>query len=305
MAAIIVSSAFLRLTSMGIGCEPWPECYGRIEVQDTSRSTASIGKSASSVTMTRLLHRVAAMLVAILAILVLLLSLVRGVRSRTNLALALSALALTAMLAIVGRISTTLLVPAVGVTNLLGGFGLLACFWMLRLNNLPNSPVANTGAARSRTVAIVGLVIFVLQAATGALISVTYSAALCPSLWICDDAGVETADQGTRFEPFAPLPMDATGKVAPANAMADVQAAHRVSGAITAALIAALGAWLAMCCAQPALGAGLLVLGLSEAAIGVMMATHDFPLAAAMAHNFVAAALLLFLVTLLWRSYTR
>jgi cytochrome c oxidase assembly protein subunit 15 len=88
-------------------------------------------------------------------------------------------------------------------------------------------------------------------------------------------------------------------------AAADVQSVHRVSGGVTAALIAALGVWLLLAVRQRALGLGLLILGCTEAALGLVMATHDFPLVAALAHNSVAAVLLLMLLTLAWRGTAR
>jgi cytochrome c oxidase assembly protein subunit 15 len=305
MAAIIMSSAFLRLTTMGIGCEPWPACYGQTRAENSAQANQSTIGVSSGVGIARLLHRASAMLVAVLAVLVFLLSLVQGVRTRGNVALASIALVLTVMLAVVGRVSATLLVPAVGMANLLGGFAMLACFWLLHLNNLPRAQTTNSRSTRYRSMALVVLAVFVTQTATGALITVTYSATLCPSLWVCDGAPIGTSTLVSRLDPFAKLQADTAGKVIPAMAAADVQSVHRVSGGVTAALIAALGVWLLLAVRQRALGLGLLILGCTEAALGLVMATHDFPLVAALAHNSVAAVLLLMLLTLAWRGTAR
>jgi cytochrome c oxidase assembly protein subunit 15 len=299
MAAIIVSSAYLRLTTMGIGCEPWPACYGRIQAPVAATDARARDDIATSVKIARLLHRAAAMLVAILAVLTMLLSLVPAARSGRNVAAAACILTLTVMLAAVGRMSATLLVPAVGVANLLGGFGLLACFWALRLNNRDRTAGIAAAEKRVRRVAGLFLLLFVFQAAAGALISVTYSAALCPSLWICDAGGGPTHDS-RAFNPFAAQPIDVNGKVVAAPATAIMQTAHRVSGIASAALFAAFGVWLVRLRAQRTRGATVLGLASAEAAIGVLMATHDFPLPAAMAHNAAAALLLLVLVSLVW-----
>jgi cytochrome c oxidase assembly protein subunit 15 len=179
---------------------------------------------------------------------------------------------------------------------------MLACFWLLRLNNLPRAQTTNSRNTRYRSMALVALAVFVIQTATGALITVTYSATLCPSLWVCDGTPIGDSSRGRGFDPFAKLQADTAGKVIPAMAAADVQSVHRVSGGVTAALIAVLGVWLLFAVRQRALGLGLLVLGSAEATIGLVMATHDFPLVAAMAHNSVAAVLLLMLLTLAWRG---
>lgn len=295
MAAIIVSSAYLRLTTMGIGCEPWPACYGRLQTPAPARAEKS---HATSVTIARLLHRAAAMLVAILAVLTLLLSLVSTVRSARNVSLATGIVVLTFMLAAVGRVSATLLVPAVGVANLLGGFGLLACFWALHLDNRGNEP-RGCAPKRVRSVAGIMLLLFALQAAAGALNSVTYSADVCPSLWVC--TAPQEPGNARGLNVFEAQPVDADGKVVAAPAAAGIQTAHRVLGIASAALFALFGLWLlTRFPAQRAGGACLLALASIEGAIGVVMAAHGFPLIAAITHNAAAAALMLVLVGLAW-----
>ena len=305
MAAIIISSAFLRLTTMGVGCEPWPACYGQTKTENSVRTTQSPRGLSTGIDSARLLHRASAMLVAVLAVFVVLLSLMPGVRTRSNVALASITLVLTVLLAVVGRVSATLLVPAVGMANLLGGFAMLACFWLLRMNNRPRTQITNARGAHYRSMALVVLAVFVAQTATGALNTVTYSATLCPSLWVCDGAQIGASERASDFDPFAKLQADAAGRVVPAVAAAKVQSVHRFSGGATAALIAAFGIWLALAARRRALGLALTILGSSEAAIGLAMATHDFPLIGALAHNAVAAALLLMLLALAWRGAVR
>ena len=297
MAAIIVSSAFLRLTTMGIGCAPWPACYGSVESASPLTQTGAADGGATSVMAARLLHRGAAMSAAILAVLTLLLSLTPAVRSARNLALSAAILALTVVLAAVGRMSATLLVPAVGVTNLLGGFGLLGCYWALYRTNCNGEPALER-APLVRCVAAFMLLVFVLQAAAGALISVTYSAGVCASLWIC--AGPEKSETARDLDLFAPQPLDADGKVVAAPAVAGVQTAHRALGVASAALFALFGCWLLRFPALRTRGFALLALALLEGGLGIVMAAHGFPLLAAITHNAVAALLLLVLVALVW-----
>nr|ACF98044.1 putative cytochrome oxidase assembly protein [uncultured bacterium 888] len=282
---------------MGIGCEPWPACYGRIQTAAPSTQTRSANNNATSVKVARLLHRAAAMTVAILAVLTLLLGLTGSVRNVRNASLVASIVALTAMLAAVGRMSATLLVPAVGVTNLLGGFGLLACFWALYRTNCNDVPLAGS-AKRVRCIAGFMLLVFALHAAVGALISVTYSADVCPSLWICTAA--QEPGHSRDLNLFEAQPLDVGGKVIAAPAAASMQTTHRVLGVASAALFALFGLWLVRFPALRMRGVVLLALALIEGGIGIVMAAHGFPLLAAITHNAVAASLLLVLVGLVW-----
>ena len=296
MAAIIVSSAYLRLTTMGIGCDPWPACYGHVQKSVQAAQPHATDLTPLSVKVARLAHRASAMLVAILAVLTVLLGRMRAARSAHNTALTVTLLGLTIVLAAVGRMSATLLVPAVGIVNLLGGFGLLACFWALRLNN-DDRPHTAAGAGKPMyRMAAICLTVFVLQAAIGALISVTYSAALCPSLWVCDPSRAQAAG----LDLFTAQPVDATAKVLPARAAASVQTTHRVLGVAAAALFALFGVWLMRAAVTRVLGGLLAALALIEAAVGIVMASHDFPLLAAMLHNALGALLLIVLVSLAW-----
>lgn len=296
MAAIVVSSAYLRFAKMGIGCEPWPACYGRVLTPAPAIGGRAADHDPTSVKVARVLHRAAAMLVAIVAVLAVLLALVRGVRRASNGALAAGILGLTITLAAVGRVSAASLVPAIGVANLLGGFGLLACFWALRLNNRDHGESAGAGVRPGQRMAAICLLVFALQAAVGALISVTYSAALCPSLWICDSTQAQAPDLAV----FSPQPIDANAKVLPARAVAGMQTAHRMFGVAAAALFALFGLWLLRVPSQRMGGAALLALAPAEAAIAIVMASRDFPLLAAILHNALAALLLLVLVSLAW-----
>jgi cytochrome c oxidase assembly protein subunit 15 len=60
---VIVSSAYLRLVHTGVGCEPWPECYGLVEPQFAQSQPRH-----DAVRWVRGVHRVAASGAAVLAI---------------------------------------------------------------------------------------------------------------------------------------------------------------------------------------------------------------------------------------------
>ncbi|MBI3372225.1 MAG: hypothetical protein HY017_10780 [Betaproteobacteria bacterium] len=109
-------------------------------------------------------HRVAAILAG-LAIIALAVIAFERRHARTDLAITAALLALTIVLAWIGRASAGTPHPAVAVTNLLGGFALAGLLWWLR--------VRQSGARVSSRVELAALAVIVVQLALGAALSIT------------------------------------------------------------------------------------------------------------------------------------
>jgi cytochrome c oxidase assembly protein subunit 15 len=281
MALIIVTSAYLRLRTIGIGCEDWPQCYGRIAAMSDEGGVDAMW-------VARLLHRLAAMSVALLAVFILAVSFFRSARTLTNVLTALAITALTALLALIGRQSAGNVVPLIGAANLLGGFALLALFGGLRVHNAAGERVR----PRGRWLLLGVSAMLVLQIGLGALVSLTYSAPACSGVFECATR-LATAPPALLDLPLsAPLALDAQRRVvAPAGA-AEAQLLHRVAGIALGALLVLLGAWLARQHEHRRYGLWLVLAAGTEVLLGVAMVLGSFPLWAASLHNAVAAVLL-------------
>lgn len=289
MTVIVASSAYLRLSSIGVGCEPWPSCYGRV---DAAMTTAIDLSSATGIA--RLLHRVSAMAVAFVVAFALLLALSRPLRRRGNVAAAVGLCLLTAVLAMVGRQSAGSLVPMVGLVNLCGGFGMLVLFGWLWACNRGGDPLGLPPASRS--LALVLIVAVTVQIALGALVSVTYAAPACRGYIDCALPVDGVASALAAFQPAAPLSVDAAGRVTAPLGAASMQWLHRLLGWTLGAALVVYGAFVASRGRRA--GAALALLALCVAGVGTLMVANGYPLSAVMAHNLGAAALLLALVVL-------
>jgi cytochrome c oxidase assembly protein subunit 15 len=167
LACVIVgTSSGLRLAANGLGCEPWPRCYGTAAAAQQAQLSAA-AKAA------RLSHRIAASGFAAVA----LIAVVLGWRRWTRPARSAGALllVLTALLATIGAVTPSPL-PAVTLTNLLGGLALLGITAYLLAAQA--GPDAAAGAA-SRMIAVALLLLLALQAAAGTMISVRGGGAAC------------------------------------------------------------------------------------------------------------------------------
>lgn len=177
LACVIVgTSSGLRLAANGLGCEPWPRCYG-------SAAAAQQAQHSAAAKAARLSHRIAASGFAVVALAAVLLGWRQGSWAARSAGLLL--LVLTALLAAIGAVTPSPL-PAVTLTNLLGGLALLGVTAYLLAVQAGHDA---TSRAAPRMVAV-ALLLLVLQAAAGTMISVRGGGAACeggcPSAWSAD-----------------------------------------------------------------------------------------------------------------------
>jgi cytochrome c oxidase assembly protein subunit 15 len=162
---VLGTSSALRLAADGLGCEPWPECYGRAGARDAAPAPAQQA--------VRVAHRVSASTFALAA----LAAVVLGWRLWKRPARVAGALVLaaTAALAAVGRITPSG-VPAVTLANALGALVLLGGTAFLIATRAHDAAVR-----RGRSIAgpAALALLLALQSATGLAISVRSAGAAC------------------------------------------------------------------------------------------------------------------------------
>jgi cytochrome c oxidase assembly protein subunit 15 len=267
--AVITASAYLRLTSAGLGCEDWPACYG------------ARGPTAPQVPHpgVRLTHRVSATLAGLAVLAIGAIALRHRQRFRGELKITALLLLITIALSALGRATPGAALPVVALGNVLGGMAMASLLFWLALGPPPAGAVP---PARLRTLAWAALLLVCAQAALGVLTSATYSGLVCPSLPLCAPDGLPGRWSLSEFDPWSTQTERVT-----------LHMAHR-----TAALVAA-GGVLALAfsrCIGLRVRTALLQLLVVELILGLLLVTFSLPLAAAVAHNLCAALLLLALV---------
>jgi len=274
--AIVGISAFLRLSAAGLGCSPWPQCYGQVQA----------GMQSGTIDVARLLHRALAV-----ALLPLILFLLMGGFARKSGAwdqqwVSVLALALVLFLAILGRWTAGAKVPAVAVGNLLGGFLLFAlCARMAMAGPIPQGTGELSDSARRwRRLAISAVV---LQVALGGLASSSLAGLSCPGLLTCALSDPIAWDALNPWHlphvDHSTLPINPDGAV--------VQFLHRLV-ALIAALAVAITAMKMWRSGWRRSSLIVLVLLAFQIALGVLLVIDGLPLSIAVAHNLLAAALL-------------
>jgi cytochrome c oxidase assembly protein subunit 15 len=272
--SLVSLSSYLRLDHCGIGCTPWPDCYGNIGIETDEPDLEStyerlVAEARQPMSWARPMHRLIASVLGLLVLGIVGLSL----RSRKHRALSFTLLGLTVFLAWLGIYSEGLHSPAVVMGNLGGGFAMLGLFGYLvfdkgdsDLNRLGDSDLISNRWVS----AAIGLLC--LQILLGGLTSANFAAASCQTLPHCHTGGTERAA---------------------------IHMLHRIIALFTAALILAVGVQ-AIRNNQSLRPIGIFVclVVAVEFLIGVTAVQSNVAIGVAVSHNWLAGLLLLGLLKL-------
>ena len=270
-------SAFLRQTSAGLGCTPWPACHARAAQVDTPRASPSPAEQRA-----RALHRVLASALLVLLLALAALAWLRKPRMATEGRALLLALGLALFLAVLGVFTAKARVPAVTMGNLLGGMLLFST--CVRLAVAP-AFMAEPVRRKLRAWAWLAGALLVLQAALGALVSAGYAGLSCAELHEC----VPGVDAWAALNPW-----HAPGVGAGQAGYVQGVGVHLLHRGTTLPVLAALVmlAWAAWRGAQRTSAVLLLGLAALQVALGVTLVLEQLPMAVALGHNLLAALLL-------------
>jgi cytochrome c oxidase assembly protein subunit 15 len=288
---LVVVSAYLRLNDSGIGCPDWPACYGLIG----EAPAAAEGPVESA--YQRIVHRLVASLLGIAVLLLFGLSL----SARKHRVVTLSLLALTVFLALIGLRSGGLHHPGIVMGNLVGGFLMLGLLGWLVFRMEPGSPrYTQTRIRQIRPLAITALVFLGLQIVLGGLTSANFAATSCQTVPDCHGAWLPDATIYSAFRLNAPHEITESGMAVGGLERIAIHLAHRLGAVLTVvAVIAAAIAGIMATGNTRRTAIAILVLLLAEFGIGVASVMTGLPITLAVAHNWLAALLLLALLKLL------
>ncbi len=301
LALVVVTlGAWVRLSDAGLGCPDWPGCYGQLVV------SADIATNPDAVELLEarpletgkawreMIHRYVAGTLGLLCVALAAIALLNRSDREQPVIAPLLLVALVVFQGLLGMWTVTLLLkPIIVVAHLLGGLATLGLlFWLAHFDRarVPVAPgirIAGFAAAGA----------LVLQIFLGGWTSANYAALACPDLPTCQTQWwPEIADFGEGFVFWRGIGIDYEGGVLDHPARVAIHFAHRLGAVLATLLIAVFAVRLVRDSrtrmAGVVLGAALVL----QLLLGVSVVFFGVPLYVAVAHNGVAALLLLALI---------
>ena len=322
---VIFLGAYTRLTDAGLGCPDWPGCYGFNTVPASAQDIASAQLAypdqplEAEKAWNEMIHRYVA---GLLGMLILIIFIISG-KQKQHLRLATLLTLLVLFQAALGMWTVTMnLQPIIVMGHLLGGFSILALLvlFRLRLSQASISPIRLTKLFNDRTnndcilirhrqqlariqlYCCIALPIVIIQIALGGWTSSNYAAIVCTEFPFCNGDWLSRFNLHDVFS-LSPAAESYQYGVRDTIARMNIHVTHRIWAAVTVIYLLLTSYQLLK--HQPErkirfIAIILILILCLQVSLGIANIIFQLPLSIAVAHNLVAAILLITLVTLLW-----
>lgn len=302
---VVGMGAYTRLTEAGLGCPDWPGCYGHHSVPNSPDEIQKAIAAFPDVPLephkawNEMIHRY---LAGSLGLLILAFAL-RAWISGVDRALCVGLLLAVIFQAALGMWTVTMnLMPLVVMGHLLGGFFILVLLFIFTVKQWPMPKAHIRWPSGLAWLAWTALVVLLMQIVLGGWTSSNYAAVVCTQLPLCEGSWWQNYNLMAAID----VPKADTYQygVLDYGARTTIHVTHRIWAGVTAFCLVSLALiWLVR--TQDKLSrslAWLLLIAVSvQFALGVSNVVLQLPIAIAVAHNLVAACLVLLLVSLLLR----
>ncbi|KPH93616.1 cytochrome B [Pseudoalteromonas porphyrae] len=303
---VIGLGAYTRLSDAGLGCPDWPGCYGFLTVPKHAADLAHVEQSypdmmfETAKAWKEMIHRYFAGTLGLLILALFILAFSKRQHPTTPVKLPLLLLALVVFQAALGMWTVTMnLQPVIVMGHLLGGFSILSLVTLLYLR-LTAQPISGGDAPARRhfKLSLVALVVLVIQIALGGWLAANYAAPHCNGLPLC------SYGQPFSLSSVFQLPLEQSTYeygVLSQQARMSIHLLHRIWALVTCVVLAlimwriyshALSKKIKHCTVA------VLIALLCQICLGLAVVHWHFPLGIALAHNLMAAILLLTVVRL-------
>ena len=311
MAFVVIAlGAWTRLVDAGLGCPDWPGCYGFVTFP-VSEADIAIAESRFPMfeydinkVIPEVVHRYFAAGLGLLAIFLVYFSFTKT-RDRSIRSWSLFLLFFICCQGLFGYLTVSLkLLPIIVTAHLFGGFTTLLLLYFIYLKSRNFEIFNRINISNLKFIALIAFVVLLLQIFLGVWTSTNYASLACADFPTCQGSYLPEMDFKNGFNLNQEVGPNYLYGLLDNPARVAIHYSHRVTAILVTLIFLILMSRLWFSDAAP-LASTLGILLLTQITLGIINVVYVLPLYVAIAHNLVAACLLLATFTINYLAWKK
>ena len=307
---VIALGAWTRLVDAGLGCPDWPGCYGFV-VFPTNEAEIALAEARYPTfpydinkAIPEVVHRYFAAALGFLAIIMVYYSFKQNENKNIR-RWTIGLLIFICCQGLFGYLTVSLLLlPIIVTAHLFGGFTTLTLFFLIFLMSGKFDILEKMAIPKLKTIAGIALVVLLFQIFLGVWTSTNYASLACADFPTCQGTYMPEMDFKKGFNLNQEVGPNYLYGLLDNPSRVAIHYSHRVSAILVAVVFLILISKLWFSNAAP-LASTIGILLLTQISLGIINVVYVLPLYVAIAHNLVAALLLLAIFTVNYLAWKK
>ena len=307
---VIALGAWTRLVDAGLGCPDWPGCYGFV-VFPTNEAEIALAEARYPTfpydinkAIPEVVHRYFAAALGFLAIIMVYYSFKQNENKNIR-RWTIGLLIFICCQGLFGYLTVSLLLlPIIVTAHLFGGFTTLTLFFLIFLMSGKFDILEKMAIPKLKTIAGIALVVLLFQIFLGVWTSTNYASLACADFPTCQGTYMPEMDFKNGFNLNQEVGPNYLYGLLDNPSRVAIHYSHRVSAILVAVVFLILISKLWFSNAAP-LASTIGILLLTQISLGIINVVYVLPLYVAIAHNLVAAILLLAIFTVNYLAWKK
>jgi cytochrome c oxidase assembly protein subunit 15 len=307
---VIALGAWTRLVDAGLGCPDWPGCYGFV-VFPTNEAEIALAEARYPTfpydinrAIPEVVHRYFAAALGFLAIIMVYYSFKQNENKNIR-RWTIGLLIFICCQGLFGYLTVSLLLlPIIVTAHLFGGFTTLTLFFLIFLMSGKFDILEKMATPKLKTVAGIALAVLLFQIFLGVWTSTNYASLACADFPTCQGTYIPEMDFKNGFNLNQEVGPNYLYGLLDNPSRVAIHYSHRVSAILVTVVFLILISKLWFSNAAP-LASTIGILLLTQISLGIINVVYVLPLYVAIAHNLVAALLLLTIFTVNYLAWKK
>ena len=307
---VIALGAWTRLVDAGLGCPDWPGCYGFV-VFPTNEAEIALAEARYPTfpydinkAIPEVVHRYFAAALGFLAIIMVYYSFKQNENKNIR-RWTIGLLIFICCQGLFGYLTVSLLLlPIIVTAHLFGGFTTLTLFFLIFLMSGKFDILEKMAIPKLKTIAGIALVVLLFQIFLGVWTSTNYASLACADFPTCQGTYMPEMDFKNGFNLNQEVGPNYLYGLLDNPSRVAIHYSHRVSAILVVVVFLILISKLWFSNAAP-LASTIGILLLTQISLGIINVVYVLPLYVAIAHNLVAALLLLTIFTVTYLAWKK